>query len=133
MFINLCFKSLYSFIDEVPPRSIQWIILEKKSSNTVRISWFSRWKTCWIGTTGCDTKMVRGSGDPPKPGGDDTKKHRISAKIKKYGQCCKIFLRIIHWIERGGTWSMKEYNNLKQRLMISGMKNLIYIWLLTST
>ena len=39
--------------------------------------------------------------------------------------------RIIYWIERGSTLLMKEYNDLKQRLMKTGMKNLVYIWLLT--
>ena len=40
--------------------------------------------------------------------------------------------RIIHWIERGATLSMKKYNDLKHRLMKIEMKNLVYTWLLTS-
>ena len=36
-------------------------------------------------------------------------------------------LRIIYRLERGDTSSIKEYNNLKQRLMEIGMKNSLYI------
>ena len=60
----------------------------KKSGNTVHISWFSQWKTCWIGTTECDTKMVRGSGDPPKPG---TRKS-IGCPVYPISQCFNLFL-----------------------------------------
>ena len=33
--------------------------------------------------------------------------------------------KIIYWIERGSTSSIKEYNDLKQRLMEIGIKNLL--------
>lgn len=35
--------------------------------------------------------------------------------------------RDIYWIERGGTLSIKEYNDLKRWLMEIGMKYLLYI------
>ena len=52
-------------------------------------------------------------------------------KLENMDSIARFISRIIHWIECGGT-STKEYNDLKQRLMKIEMKNLVYIWLLTS-
>ena len=49
----------------------------------------------------------------------------FAVKIKKYGQCCQFVSRIIHS-------SMKEYNDLEQRLMKIEMKNLVNIRLFKS-
>ena len=53
-----------------------------------------------------------------------------TAKIKKYGECCQFVLKIIHEIERNDITSMKEYNDLKQRLMKIGMKNFVYMMII---
>ena len=48
-------------------------------------------------------------------------------KSKNMDNVARSVSRIIYWIERGGTSSTKGYNDLKQRLMKIGRRNLAYI------
>ena len=45
-------------------------------------------------------------------------------KLKNIDNVARAVFKIIYWIEHGSNSSIKKYNDLKQRLMKIGMKNL---------
>ena len=74
----------------------------RNKSNTVHIFWFPRWKLAWIGTTGCDTKMISGSWDSPIVSRKNTL-YACSIHIPRLWQGvyknCSLFVNVLkYWI-----------------------------------